>query len=80
MKKLFLFLATVFLIQFSYGQTYNITDGGSVSTCSGTLNLGNVTAGQTYVFTICSDDIANGNSHISVALTQYNIANGTPDV
>ncbi len=77
MKKIFLLLLAVFFIRFSYGQTYYISDGGSVSTCSGTLELGNVVAGQTYTFTICSNDAADGNSHISVTLSQYNITNGT---
>ena len=57
-------------------QTFNVTDGGTVNACSGTLNLGSPQPGQTYVFTLCSDDVSSGNSHISVTFNSYSINDG----
>ncbi|MFH2096242.1 MAG: hypothetical protein ABIJ16_11095, partial [Bacteroidota bacterium] len=59
-----------------FGQTFNISSQGTASTCTGTLALGTCTNGQTYTFTLCSNDIANGNSHISVSLNTYTISGG----
>ncbi len=74
----------IFLVAFLTGityitnaQTYSVTDGGTVNTCNGTLNLGNYTPGQTYVFTLCSDDVSSGNTNMSVTFDSYNINNGT---
>ena len=75
--KISLHIILFFLLSINAFSQYNVTDEGSVSACSGTLSLGNPSPGQTYVFTLCSDDLNNGNSHISVALTDYSISDGT---
>ncbi len=79
MNKLFygaIFILSLFFSIDAFPQ-YSVTDGGTVNACSGTLTLGNYTPGQTYVFTLCSDDVSSGNSHISVTFDSYNISNGT---
>ncbi|MFH2141771.1 MAG: hypothetical protein ABIJ97_05075, partial [Bacteroidota bacterium] len=76
MKKI-LFILTISLFSFTaFSQTYNISSQGTESTCTGTLTLGSCTIGNTYVFTLCSDDIPSGNTHISVALNTYDMDNG----
>jgi len=60
----------------SKAQTYNIVDGGTVSTCTGTLEIGTYTPNQTYTFTLCSGDLAN-TSHMIVNFTGYTPTPGT---
>jgi len=75
-KKVGIAIIGVFMAVSAFSQ-YSITDEGTVNACSGTLQLGSPSPGQTYVFTLCSDDASSGNSHVSVALTNYNISDGT---
>ncbi len=75
-KKVGIAIIGVFMAVSAFSQ-YSVTDEGTVNACSGTLQLGSPSPGQTYVFTLCSDDASSGNSHVSVALSDYSISDGT---
>ncbi|MFH2095586.1 MAG: hypothetical protein ABIJ16_07780, partial [Bacteroidota bacterium] len=74
--KIPILLPLLFLASSIFGQIYYISNQGNVSACNGTLRLGSCTNGQTYTLTLCSDDIANGNSHMSITLDTYTISGG----
>ena len=77
MKRLFLIILMVFTgAVMGFGQI-TITQEGEVDTCSGSLSLGTPSTGTTYVFTLCSNDTANGNTHMSIDFSSYDISNGT---
>ncbi|HKK69030.1 MAG TPA: PKD domain-containing protein, partial [Bacteroidales bacterium] len=71
MRNLILITALLFMsVSYGFSQSYDIVtnDGESVSTCSGTLTQGSYTVGETYTFTVCSDDPID--HHVTASLSQ----------